>query len=131
SLIEAEVNRPADRPKAARVIYNRLAAGMPLQLDSTVHYAIGRRGKVTTTAQERANKSPYNTYVHKGLPPGPIGAPGKAALEAAANPAAGDWLYWVAVNPDSGETVFTKTKAEHDAAVARFQQWCRTHSGKC
>ncbi|QDP96734.1 endolytic transglycosylase MltG [Microlunatus elymi] len=131
SLIEAEVNRPADRPKAARVIYNRLAKGMPLQLDSTVHYAIGRRGKVTTTAQERASKSPYNTYVHKGLPPGPIGAPGKAALEAAANPAAGSWLYWVAINPQTGETVFTNTKAEHDAAVLRFQQWCQAHKGKC
>ena len=131
SLVEAEVNRPEDRAKAARVIYNRLAKGMPLQLDSTVHYAVGRRGKVSTTAKERQNKSPYNTYVHKGLPPGPIGAPGRAALEAAANPAQGGWLYWVAVNPDTGETVFSKTRAEHESAEAKFQQWCRAHANKC
>ena len=131
SIIEAEVNRPEDRPKVARVIYNRLAKGMKLQLDSTVLYAVHKSGKLTTTDDERANKSPYNTYVHAGLPPGPISSPGKNALQAAANPAQGDWLYWVAVNPDTGETKFARTKAEHDKYVAEFQKWCQQHKGKC
>lgn len=131
SIIEAEVNRPQDRPKVARVIYNRLAKGMKLQLDSTVLYAVGKTGQLTTTDAERANPSPYNTYAHLGLPPGPISSPGKQALQAAANPATGDWLYWVAVNPATGETKFAKTKAEHDRYTAEFQHWCQTHKGKC
>ncbi|GAB3927078.1 ABC transporter substrate-binding protein [Microlunatus endophyticus] len=131
SIIEKEVNRPADRPKVARVIYNRLAKGMKLQLDSTVLYAVGKDGELTTSDAERASKSPYNTYVHAGLPPGPISAPGEAALKAAANPASGPWMYWVVVNPNTGETVFSTTKTQHDAAVIKFQQWCTAHKGKC
>lgn len=131
SIIEKEVNRPADRPKVARAIYNRLAKGMKLQLDSTVLYAAGKSGRLTTTDSERASNSPYNTYVHPGLPPGPISAPGKAALQAAANPARGPWLYWVVTNPDTGETAFSTTQAQHDAAVNKFHQWCQAHPGKC
>ncbi|SDT46439.1 endolytic transglycosylase MltG [Microlunatus soli] len=131
SIIEAEVNRDADRPKVARVLYNRLGKGMKLQLDSTVLYAVHKSGKLTTTDADRANKSAYNTYVHAGLPPGPIAAPGKRALQAAANPTAGGWYYWVAVNPDTGETKFAKTKAEHDRYVREFQAWCHAHRGKC
>lgn len=131
SIIEAEVNRDADRPKVARVLYNRLGKGMKLQLDSTVLYAVHKSGKLTTTEADRANKSAYNTYVHKGLPPGPIASPGKQALQAAAHPASGSWLYWVAVNPDTGETKFAKTKAEHDRYVQEFRAWCHAHKGKC
>jgi UPF0755 protein len=137
SLIEAEVNRAEDRPKVARAIYNRLQGKtesgqvMKLQLDSTVIYANNLDGKLTTSNEQRALKSPYNTYVVDGLPPGPINAPGKAALEAALNPADGDWTYWVVVNPDSGETKFGATLAEHQKNVAEFQAWCQANKGKC
>lgn len=137
SLIEAEVNRADDRPKVARAIYNRLQGKtesgqiMKLQLDSTVIYANNLEGKLTTSNEQRAVKSPYNTYVVDGLPPGPINAPGKAALEAALNPADGDWTYWVVVNPESGETKFGTTLAEHEKNVAQFQAWCQANKGKC
>ncbi len=137
SLIEAEVNRAEDRPKVARAIYNRLEGKtesgqvMKLQLDSTVIYANNLEGKLTTTNEQRALKSPYNTYVVDGLPPGPINAPGKASIEAALNPADGDWTYWVVVNPDSGETKFGSTLAEHEKNVAEFQAWCQANKGKC
>ncbi len=137
SLIEAEVNRAEDRSKVARAIYNRLQGKtengqvMKLQLDSTVVYANNLEGKLTTTNEQRALKSPYNTYVVDGLPPGPINAPGKAAVEAALNPADGDWIYWVVVNPESGETKFGATLAEHEKNVAQFQAWCQANKGKC
>lgn len=135
SILEAEVQRPEDQAKVARVIYNRLAAepAMKLQMDSTVGYAVNKpRGTgVTTSDAERANTSPYNTYVHEGLPPGPIGAPGKAALEAAANPAEGNWKYFVTVNLDTGETVFAETFSEHQQNVRKFQAWCQANAGKC
>ena len=76
SILEYEANRNEDYPKVARVLYNRLDQGLPLQLDSTVAYVSGRSGDVWTTAAERANSSAYNTYAHTGLPPGPIGSPG-------------------------------------------------------
>lgn len=131
SIIEKEVRRPQDRPMAARVIYNRLAVGMPLQMDSTVHYVVGKSDKVTTTPADRNNPSPYNTYNHKGLPPGPIAAPGEASLQAAANPAPGKWMYFVTVNPDTGETKFATTLAQHDAYVNQFHAWCGKHPGRC
>jgi UPF0755 protein len=136
SLIEAEVRQPDDFPKVARVIYNRLGDKQhpwlqKLQFDSTVHYAVNKAGNVATTAADRANKSPYNTYVHKGLPPGPINSPGAKALEAALSPADGDWLYFVAVNPDTGETKFASTNSEHDKNVKEFQAWCRKHKDRC
>jgi UPF0755 protein len=124
SIVEREVARPEDRPKVARVIYNRLAQDMRLQMDSTVHYASGERGSVWTSDEARASDSPYNTYKHKGLPPGPIASPGAAALEAAVNPADGDWLFFVAVNLDTGETRFTSTAAEHQQAVDELHAWC-------
>lgn len=131
SIIEAEVNQPEYRAMVSRVIYNRLKDDMPLQMDSTVHYAVGKRGGVTTTDEDRRNESPYNTYVHTGLPPGPINAPGQAALEAAADPAEGEWLYFVTVNLDTGETKFAETFEEHERNVAEFQQWCQANSGRC
>lgn len=102
-------------------------------MDSTVGYAVNKpRGTgVTTSDAERANTSPYNTYVHEGLPPGPIGAPGKAALEAAANPAEGNWKYFVTVNLDTGETLFAETFTEHQQNVRKFQAWCQGNPGKC
>ena len=137
SIIEAEVNRPEDRPMVARAIYNRLEGktetGQPmkLQLDSTVIYADGGTGTLTTTDAQRALDSAYNTYKVDGLPPGPINSPGKSAIEAALNPADGDWIYWVVVNPQTGETKFASTYAEHQVNVAEFQAWCKANAGKC
>lgn len=127
SLIQRE-GLPQDFTKVSRVIQNRLDQGMLLQFDSTVHYGTGDNSVVTTTDAERADASnPYNTYVHEGLPPGPIGNPGAEAIQAALNPADGPWLYFVTVNPETGETVFTTTIEEHEAAAERFYQWLEDH----
>ncbi|MFT3886827.1 MAG: endolytic transglycosylase MltG [Arachnia sp.] len=124
SIIAAEVTKPADQPMVAAVIYNRLEKKMKLEMDSTVHYAVGKVGKVTTTAEDRKNKSPYNTYVHKGLPPGPISNPGETALEAALSPADTDALFFVTVNPDTGETLFAATNAQHEQNKKKLFAWC-------
>jgi UPF0755 protein len=120
SILEYEGSRKADLPKIARVFYNRLDDGMALQSDATVAYANNLSGTVWTTQAQRDNPSPYNTYVHTGLPPGPIGSPGERTLEAALNPAQGDWLYFVPINLETGETAFASTLAEHNANVARW-----------
>lgn len=125
SLLEREAQRDEDFPKVARVLYNRLDEGMPLQLDSTVQYVSKRKGDVFTTPEERADPSAYNTYKHPGLPPGPIGSPGEKTIEAALNPAEGTWLYFVTVNLETGETVFSNSNGEHSQAVERLQEYCR------
>lgn len=126
SILEYEAKADADYAKVARVLYNRLEDGMPLQLDSTVSYVSGRKGDVFTTPEERNAESAYNTYQNAGLPPGPIGSPGEKTIEAALNPAQGTWLYFVAVNLETGETVFSNTLAEHNRGVAQLQAYCRT-----
>lgn len=131
SIVEAEVRASADRPKVARVIENRLARSMPLQMDSTVHYISQRRGKAGSTDAERRSPSRYNTYRFAGLPPGPIDSPGLSAMKAAIQPQAGSWMYFVAVNPDTGETRFALDAAGHAANVKLFQKWCTEHPGKC
>jgi UPF0755 protein len=110
SLLEKEAKLRDDFPKVARVIYNRLAKGMPLQLDSTVNYVLKQRSGHLTTAQTRI-ESPYNTYRHTGLPPTPIDSPGQIALEAALAPAAGDWVYFITVDK-SGKAAFTSSYQE-------------------
>jgi UPF0755 protein len=130
SILEFEAKKDSDYPKVARVLYNRLKTGMLLQLDSTVSYASGREGDVFTTPEERNSDSPYNTYKAPGLPPGPIGSPGEKTIEAALNPADGDWLYFVAINLETGETVFSNTKTEHDQAVTKLQEYCRAADDK-
>jgi UPF0755 protein len=130
SIVEAEAKSAADRPKVARVIENRLAKPMRLQLDTTVSFISGRRNVATSDA-ERAGKSPYNTYLVAGLPPGPIDSPGLSAMQAAVNPAPGPWFYFVAVNPDTGETRFAVDAAGHAANVKLFLKWCSDHPGKC
>jgi UPF0755 protein len=113
SLLEFEGKLDEDYPKIARVLYNRIEDGMPLQLDSTVSYVSGREGDVWTTPEERADPSLYNTYQNPGLPPGPIGSPGEKTIEAALNPAEGTWLYFLATDLETGETTFSNTYAEH------------------
>lgn len=131
SIVEGE-SGAADRGKVARVIENRLAdptgptVGM-LQMDSTIHYLLQKRGTITTSDKERKQDSPYNTYQNKGLPPGPINNPGAEAINAAAHPDEGDWLFFVTVDPETGETKFAKTQKEHDKNVQEFCQ----RSGAC
>jgi UPF0755 protein len=124
SLVQAEARFDKDFAKVSRVIYNRLEEPMPLQFDSTVHYAVGRDGGVGTSDDERATDSPYNTYKYPGLPPTPINAPGEQAIEAALNPADGPWLYFVTTNPDTGETKFAESYDEHLRNKREFDEWC-------
>jgi UPF0755 protein len=124
SLIQAEARFDKDFAKVGRVIYNRLEEPMALQFDSTVHYAVGRDGKVGTSDDDRDIDSPYNTYKHTGLPPGPIMAPGEKAMRAALNPADGRWLYFVTTNPDTGETKFAESYEKHLENKAEFDTWC-------
>ena len=105
---------------------NRVAKGMKFQLDSTVSYATQRFG-ITTTKKERETRSPYNTYYVKGWPAGPIGSPGAEAIDAAMSPAKGSWLFFVTVNPETGETKFATTEAERVRITAEFQKWLREH----
>jgi UPF0755 protein len=131
SIIGAETNRSQDYAKVARVIYNRLTAGMRLQMDSTIHYVVGKDGGVFTTPEQRENPSPYNTYKYKGLPPTPINSPTRDELRAAINPAQGSWLYFTLINLDTGETAFASSAEEHQANVKKLQAWCQAHKGRC
>jgi UPF0755 protein len=126
SLVQAEAATTEDMAKVATVIDNRIAVGQPLQFDTTVNYANGKSG-ITTTSDDRAVDSPYNTYRYPGLPPGAIDSPGEEALQAVLNPTPGPWLYFVVVDPDTGDTRFAATLDEHNANVQLFQQWLRDH----
>lgn len=119
SIVQAEAATKEDMGKVARVVFNRLERGMPLQMDSTLNYALGRSSLRTTSADTRLD-SPYNSYQRMGLPPTPIDNPGEDALRAAINPPAGDWLYFVTVKP--GDTRFTADYAEHQRNVAEFNR---------
>jgi UPF0755 protein len=128
SLVQAE-GHPGDFDKVARVIYNRLDEATwggtygYLQMDATVNYALGESEINLTTEELQNTDSPYNTYLNPGLPPTPINSPGEAAMEAAVNPADGDWLYYVTVNPDTGETKFTADYDEFLGFKAEFSAW--------
>lgn len=128
SILEREAGSYADLHKVARVIENRLKDKSQvmgkLQMDSTVLYGLGIEGGVPTRDQ-LAEDTPFNTYLHAGLPPTPIGATGLDALEAVENPAKGDWLYFVTVNLESGETKFSSNYDEHKANVEEFKKWVK------
>jgi UPF0755 protein len=117
SMIEKEAKVPQDRGKIGRVVLNRLAAHMRLQIDATVDYAEGVH-KAKLLDSDLQVDSPYNTYKIFGLPPGPIASPGQASLQAALNPTPGTWLYYVLINPD-GEHAFATTPQEFDQLLAR------------
>jgi UPF0755 protein len=119
SMLQAEGDEQ-DFSKISRVIYNRLKIGMPLQINATIDYAMNLRGKIRLPYKLLEIKSPYNTYRYRGLPPGPIGNPGQAALEAAVNPANGQWLYYVTVKPS--DTRFTKSYDEFLVWVSEFKK---------
>jgi UPF0755 protein len=117
SIVQAEARRPEEMPRIASVYHNRLRRGWPLQADPTVLYALGGyRERLLFAAIDSVADSPYNTYRRRGLPPGPIGAPGEAAIDAALHPVEEPFLYFVA-RPD-GTHVFTRTLAEHNRAAA-------------
>lgn len=119
SLVQAEAATKADMGKVARVVFNRLERGMPLQMDSTINYALNR-STLRTTENDTRLESPYNSYQRMGLPPTPIDNPGEDAMRAAISPAPGDWLYFVTVRP--GDTRFTASYAEHQRNVAEFNR---------
>ena len=125
ALIQKEGGSTADFLKVSRVFTNRIEQGILLQSDATVSYGSGSTSIFTTDAERADESNPYNTYVHKGLPIGPISAPGDAAINAALHPADGPWLFFVLVNGKTGETAFSRTVGEHDAAVRVWQQWLR------
>ncbi|MDQ0373893.1 endolytic transglycosylase MltG [Cellulomonas humilata] len=123
SLVEREARLAEDRPKVARAIENRLAKELTLDIDSSVAYGLGKPGTGLTTADTQDPNNAYNTYKHLGLPPTPIASPGAASIDAVLAPAEGDWLFWVTVNLDTGETLFASTYDEHLANVELLRAW--------
>jgi UPF0755 protein len=119
SIVQAEGDIK-DYPQVSRVIRNRLKIGMPLQLDSTVHFVKKVRGQIFLSTQSTLISSPYNTYKRYGLPPGPIGSPGLAAMKAALQPADGDWLFFITVAP--GDTRFTKSIEEFNSWKSLYEK---------
>jgi len=119
SIVQAEGD-VKDYPQVSRVIRNRLKIGMPLQLDSTVHFVKKVRGQIFLSTQSTLINSPYNTYKRYGLPPGPIGSPGVEAMKAALEPASGDWLFFITVAP--GDTRFTKSIEEFNSWKSLYEK---------
>ncbi len=125
SVVEKETGIAAERPRIAGVFFNRLRGGIPLQSDPTVIYAVTKGAGASALDRPLMTRdlkisSPYNTYVVRGLPPGPIANPGRAALEAVLHPEQNQFLYFVA--DGSGGHVFAKTLKEHDNNVARWRR---------
>jgi UPF0755 protein len=122
SLVERETPNPNERPLVAGVFYNRLRLGNPLQCDPTVQYALELKGQFERNvhAADLRTDSPYNTYEHRGLPPGPIANPGEASLRAAISPAVTDYMYFVA-NAEGGH-FFSRTLAEHNRNVDHLRR---------
>jgi UPF0755 protein len=134
SIVQAEGGQ-AEYGDVAGAIYNRLKpndqTGGFLQVDSAVTYGLGTKSYNFTEEQRQDKSNPYNTYANPGLPPGPIGSPGKTAIDAAAKPKTNDYLYWVTINLDTKETKFSKTLAEHNGYVEQYNAWCSANAGRC
>jgi UPF0755 protein len=129
SLVQGEAATGHDQPLVASVIYNRLRLGMPLQIDATVRYAVGNYTRPITESQLH-NGSPWNTYVHKGLPPTPIDNPGLAAIQAAAHPARTNFLYFVAKVCGNGSSVFESSYQQFQADEAKYQRARSARGGR-
>ena len=134
SIIQREARFEADMKKVATVIQNRLDPSNQetfglLQMDSTAQYGYGEMhdGSVSSSEAALNDDNPWNTYMHTGLPIGPISNPGDVAISAAMNPEPGPWLYFVTVDLNSGETVFTTNLADHNRAVAQWINWCKAN----
>jgi len=120
SIVERETKVEEERPLVAQVIYNRLSRNMPLQMDSTLQFALNKYGE-RLLYSDLESKSPYNTYARRGLPPGPIANPGKSSLRAAMAPADVNYLYFVS-NADGRTHTFSHSAEDHARAVARFRR---------
>jgi uncharacterized YceG family protein len=129
SMVEREVQVARERRLVASVIYNRLHAQMPLQIDATVRFATGNWTRPLRRSQLRT-PSRYNTYTHPGLPPGPIGSPGLASIRAAARPARTSYLYYVVKPGTCGQHVFARTDAEFQRALKRYNSARARRGGK-
>lgn len=122
SLVEREAQVPSERPLIAGVYINRIKKGMRLECDATIQYALGEQKKILTYDDLKLD-SPYNTYQHDGLPPGPIANPGASSLEAAMNPEPSQYLYYVRNDvKNDGSHVFSRTFEEHNDAIRRYQR---------
>lgn len=120
SLVEEEARVEEERPLVAAVMYNRLEKNMPLQMDSTLQYALNKYGQRLLN-EDKEVESPYNTYKHAGLPPGPISNPGVSSIRAAMQPANTEHLYFVS-NADGKTHTFSNTLREHELAVAQYRR---------
>ena len=129
SLVEREVQVPKERRLVASVIYNRLRQGMPLGIDATVRFVTGNWERPLRES-ELANPSPYNTRLRPGLPPGPIGSPGLASIKAAAHPARTGYLFYVVKPGGNGAHTFSRTDAEFQRDVARYNRERKRRGGK-
>lgn len=128
SIIQEEAKLEADFYRVSSVFHNRIDRGMLLQTDPTVKYYY--EGSIDSFQKGIADTdNPYNTYVYPGLPPGPISSPGELAIDAAKNPADGDYLFFVTINLKTGETVFSETLREHERAVELYRKWLRDNPG--
>lgn len=135
SIVQAEGGQ-AEYGDVAGAIYNRLKPNNSetnglIQSDATVTYGLGRKSFHITEGEKADKSNPYNTYANTGLPVGPIGSPGKTAIDAAAKPKANEYLYWVTINLDTKETKFSKTLAEHNGYAAQYNSWCEANAGRC
>ncbi len=135
SIVQAEGGQ-AEYGDVAGAIYNRLKPtntetnGL-IQSDATVTYGLGIKSFHIDEEQKADKSNPYNTYANTGLPAGPIGSPGKTAIDAAAKPADNEYLYWVTINLDTKETKFSSTLAQHNVYVAQYNAWCNDNPGRC
>ncbi|WP_425341175.1 endolytic transglycosylase MltG [Arthrobacter oryzae] len=135
SIVQAEGGQ-AEYGDVAGAIYNRLkpnnteTAGL-IQSDATVTYGLGIKSFHIDEDQKADKSNPYNTYANQGLPVGPIGSPGKNAIDAAAKPKSNEYMYWVTINLDTKETKFSKTLAEHNVYVEQYNAWCAANAGRC
>jgi UPF0755 protein len=128
SLVEEEARTPEDRAKVARAIQNRLDIDMKLDIDASVAYGAGKNGTELTDV-DLDTETPYNLYLRTGLPPTPIASPSEVSIDAVLHPADGPWLWWVAVNTDTGETKFAETYAEHQVNVRELREWQAANGG--
>lgn len=129
SMVQREAGIRSDFPRIAAVIYNRLRAGMDLGIDATIRYALNDLAGPLSEAQLHT-ESPYNTRLHRGLPPTPIANPGMEAIEAAAHPASVGYLYYVAAPNGCGESVFANTYEEFERAAAAYHQAVAENGGR-
>ena len=129
SLIEREARIDEDRPVMARAIQNRIDRGMTLDIDAAVAYGLGISGTQLTRENTQDPSNPYNTYKHLGLPPTPIASPRLSSIDAVLAPAEGKWVFWVAINLETGETRFAETYDEHQENVALLRQWQAENGG--